>query len=100
MAPESGWTLGSGKVMKHGLTSIQCTKLIVHAPDRDAAIRRMKRACEDFVLLGYDEFGFLCDIMGHPNYHAGDTTTDFIELIGLKVGTRNLGYYSLCRCCG
>ena len=56
-------------------------KLIVHAPDRDAAIRRMKRACEDFVLLGVTtNLGFLCDIMGHPAYHAGDTTTDFIEV--------------------
>ena len=41
----------------------------------------MKRACEDFVLLGVTtNLGFLCDIMGHPNYHAGDTTTDFIEV--------------------
>ena len=56
-------------------------KLIVHAPDRDAAIRRMKRACEDFVLLGVTtNLGFLCDIMGHPAYHAGETTTDFIEV--------------------
>ena len=56
-------------------------KLIVHAPDREAAIRRMKRACEDFVLLGVTtNLGFLCDIMSHPAYHAGDTTTDFIEV--------------------
>jgi acetyl/propionyl-CoA carboxylase alpha subunit len=56
-------------------------KLIVHAPDRDAAIRRMKRACEDFVLLGTTtNLGFLVDIMAHPAYHAGETTTDFIEV--------------------
>jgi len=56
-------------------------KLIVHAPDRDAAIRRMKRACEDFVLLGTTtNIGFLTDIMAHPAYHAGETTTDFIEV--------------------
>ena len=56
-------------------------KLIVHAPDREAAIRRMKRACEDFVLLGVTtNMGFLCDIMGHPAYHAGETTTDFIDV--------------------
>ena len=56
-------------------------KLIVHAPDREAAIRRMKRACEDFVLLGVTtNLGFLCDVMRHPAYHAGETTTDFIEV--------------------
>ena len=56
-------------------------KLVVHAPDRDSAIRRMKRACEDFVLLGVTtNLGFLVDIMGHPAYHAGETTTDFIDV--------------------
>ena len=56
-------------------------KLVVHAPEREAAIRRMKRACEDFVLLGVTtNLGFLADVMGHPAYHAGETTTDFIEV--------------------
>jgi acetyl/propionyl-CoA carboxylase alpha subunit len=41
----------------------------------------MKRACEDFVLLGVTtNLGFLCEIMGHSAYHAGETTTDFIEV--------------------
>ncbi len=54
-------------------------KLIVHASDRPAAIRRMKRACEDFVLLGTTtNLGFLSDIMSHKAYEAGETTTDFI----------------------
>ena len=56
-------------------------KLIVHAPAREAAIRRMKRACEDFVLLGVTtNLGFLADIMAHPAYHSGETTTDFIPV--------------------
>ena len=56
-------------------------KLVVHAPEREAAIRRMKRACEDFVLLGVTtNLGFLADIMGHPAFQSGDTTTDFIEV--------------------
>ncbi len=56
-------------------------KLIVHAPDRESAIRRMNRACEDFVLLGVTtNLGFLCDIMSHKSYHAGETTTDFIDV--------------------
>ncbi|MEE3082620.1 MAG: biotin carboxylase N-terminal domain-containing protein [Candidatus Thermoplasmatota archaeon] len=56
-------------------------KLIVHASDRPAAIRRMKRACEDFVLLGTTtNLGFLSDIMSHESYEAGETTTDFIDM--------------------
>ena len=56
-------------------------KLIVHAADRPAAIRRMKLACEDFVLLGTTtNLGFLSDIMAHESYEAGDTTTDFIDV--------------------
>ena len=56
-------------------------KLVVHAPERESAIRRMKRACEDFILLGVTtNLGFLADIMGHPAYHSGETTTDFIEV--------------------
>ncbi len=56
-------------------------KLIVHASDRPAAIRRMKRACEDFVLLGTTtNLGFLSDIMSHQSYETGDTTTDFIDV--------------------
>ncbi len=56
-------------------------KLVVHAPERESAIRRMKRACEDFVLLGVTtNLGFLADIMGHPAYHSAETTTDFIEV--------------------
>jgi acetyl/propionyl-CoA carboxylase alpha subunit len=56
-------------------------KLVVHAPERESAIRRMKRACEDFVLLGVTtNLGFLADVMGHPAYHSAETTTDFIEV--------------------
>ncbi|MCS5534601.1 MAG: ATP-grasp domain-containing protein, partial [Candidatus Poseidoniales archaeon] len=56
-------------------------KLVVHAPERESAIRRMKRACEDFILLGVTtNLGFLADIMDHPAYHSGETTTDFIEV--------------------
>ncbi len=56
-------------------------KLVVHAPERESAIRRMKRACEDFILLGVTtNMGFLADIMGHPAFHSGATTTDFIEV--------------------
>ncbi|MDP6899658.1 MAG: acetyl-CoA carboxylase biotin carboxylase subunit [Candidatus Thalassarchaeaceae archaeon] len=56
-------------------------KLIVHAPDRPSAIRRMKRACEDFIILGATtNLGFLTDIMNHDAYLSGATTTDFIDI--------------------
>jgi acetyl/propionyl-CoA carboxylase alpha subunit len=55
-------------------------KLIVHASDRHAAIRRMDRALSEFVILGATtNIGFLRDLVTHPSFVAGDTTTDFIE---------------------
>jgi len=56
-------------------------KLVVHAADRAAAIRRMKRALQDFVLLGTTtNIGFLADVLSKDSFLAGETTTDFIEV--------------------
>jgi acetyl-CoA carboxylase biotin carboxylase subunit len=56
-------------------------KLIVHGSDRDQAIRRMNRALKSFVILGATtNIGFLIDIMQHPSYILGDTTTNFIDI--------------------
>ena len=55
-------------------------KLIVHGSNREQAIRRMKRALQSFVVLGATtNIGFLIDIMNHPSYLDGETTTSFIE---------------------
>jgi acetyl/propionyl-CoA carboxylase alpha subunit len=55
-------------------------KLIVHASNRDAAIRRLHRALSEFVILGTTtNIGFLRNLVTHPSFQAGDTTTDFIE---------------------
>jgi acetyl-CoA carboxylase biotin carboxylase subunit len=55
-------------------------KLIVHASDRDAAIRRMHRALSEFVILGATtNIGFLRNLVTHSAFREGDTTTDFIE---------------------
>ncbi|MGY8701660.1 MAG: acetyl-CoA carboxylase biotin carboxylase subunit [Candidatus Poseidoniales archaeon] len=55
-------------------------KLVVHASDRKAAIRRMKSALSEFIILGTTtNIDFLQDLISHPAYRAGKTTTDFIE---------------------
>jgi acetyl-CoA carboxylase biotin carboxylase subunit len=57
-------------------------KLIVHAPDRGRAIERMARALDDFIILGVTtNVEFLRDVISHPKFADGDTTTDFIESI-------------------
>jgi len=54
-------------------------KLIVHASDRGAAIRRMKRALSEFIILGtVTNVDFLQDLIQHPAFKAGKTSTDFI----------------------
>lgn len=54
-------------------------KLIVHAEDREAAIARMKRALGEFTLDGVDtNLEFLCGILGHPGYAAGEFDTGFL----------------------
>ena len=55
-------------------------KLIVWAEDREAACRRMAAALEDCVILGpKTTVGFLGEVVGHPEFRAGRTTTAFIE---------------------
>lgn len=57
-------------------------KLVVHAPDRERAIERMKRALSEFVVLGVTtNIEFLYDVVAHPNFALGETTTGFIDAI-------------------
>ena len=54
-------------------------KLIVHAPDREAARRRMVRALSELVLVGVPHTGeLLREVLGHPAFVAGDLATDFL----------------------
>ncbi len=54
-------------------------KLIVWAEDREAACRRMSVALDDCVILGiHTTAGFLGDVVKHPEFRAGRTTTSFI----------------------
>jgi acetyl-CoA carboxylase biotin carboxylase subunit len=55
-------------------------KLIVWAEDREAACQRMVAALDGCVILGiHTTAGFLRDVVSHPEFRAGRTTTAFIE---------------------
>jgi len=55
-------------------------KLIVWAPSRHAAIDRMKRALDDFVLLGVrNNIDFLRRVISTADFASGDLDTSFLE---------------------
>ncbi|HZC19090.1 MAG TPA: biotin carboxylase N-terminal domain-containing protein [Rubrobacteraceae bacterium] len=59
-------------------------KLIVSGPDREAAVLRLRRALEDFWVLGVTtNLPLLRRIAEEPAFAAGETPTDFIEAHGL-----------------
>ena len=54
-------------------------KLIVWGENREIACRRMVAALRDYVILGIaTTIPFLRDVIGHPEFMAGRTTTNFI----------------------
>jgi acetyl-CoA carboxylase biotin carboxylase subunit len=56
-------------------------KLIVWAADRDKACTRMAKALGNYVVLGIKtNIGFLKDLISHPRFKEGKTTTDFIKV--------------------
>lgn len=55
-------------------------KLIVHAPDRATAIRKMIAALNNYKILGVKTSKkFMIDVMNHAEFAAGHTYTNFIE---------------------
>jgi len=55
-------------------------KLIVWAGNRKTACQRMIKALDDYVILGVQtNIRFLKDLIGHPQFHKGETTTSFIQ---------------------
>ncbi len=56
-------------------------KLIVLGENRADAIGRMQWALGHYVVLGdvITNIPFLCDVLAHPRFVAGDTTTDFVD---------------------
>ncbi|MGB2698557.1 MAG: acetyl-CoA carboxylase biotin carboxylase subunit, partial [Candidatus Zixiibacteriota bacterium] len=54
-------------------------KLITWAEDRESARKKMVAALSDYIILGIrTQIEFLKDVMGHPEFIAGRTQTDFI----------------------
>ena len=55
-------------------------KVIVHAPDRDAALQKMRSALDEMLILGVDtNLDFQSQIMKNPVFCAGKADTGFIE---------------------
>lgn len=71
------------------------SKLISWGTDRNTAIRRMKLALLDYVVLGpQTTIGFLSKLIDHPEFIKGNTYTNFIEKnmsFQLKTIEENLG---------
>ncbi len=56
------------------------SKVIVHAPSRDDAIRRMRWALEHYILLGLTtNLQFLQDVLAHPVFQRGEAATTFVD---------------------
>jgi 3-methylcrotonyl-CoA carboxylase alpha subunit len=59
-------------------------KLIVYAPDRPSAVRRLRRALTDYEILGPTaNLPLLRRIAAHPAFEAGETTIGFLEAYSL-----------------
>jgi 3-methylcrotonyl-CoA carboxylase alpha subunit len=59
-------------------------KLIVSAPDRPSAVRRLRRALTDYEILGpSSNLSLLGRIAAHPAFETGETTVRFLEAHGL-----------------
>lgn len=55
-------------------------KVIVHAPDREAAMQKMRSALDEMVILGVEtNLDFQYQIMRHPDFCEGRADTGFIE---------------------
>jgi 3-methylcrotonyl-CoA carboxylase alpha subunit len=55
-------------------------KLIVHAPTRRAALRKLDTALSDLIALGVTtNIGFLRDTAAHHTFSSGNVTTDFLD---------------------
>ncbi len=55
-------------------------KLIVHAADRDQAIRRMRRALDEYLIEGVKTtIPLLRRILGNSYFTAGDYSTRFLD---------------------
>jgi acetyl/propionyl-CoA carboxylase alpha subunit len=55
-------------------------KLVAHGPDRSQAVARMRRALAEYRIEGIKTtVGFFGELLGDPQFLAGDLSTGFIE---------------------
>jgi len=57
-------------------------KVLVWAPDRDEAIRRMDRALSEFRVIGYGvrtTLGFLREVLRNPLFRRGEHVTSLVD---------------------
>src|SRR6185369_6233017 len=71
--------VGQGSVVSYHFDPM-LAKLVVWAPSRSAAIDRMKRALDDFALLGVrNNIEFLRRIIASDDFAAGKLDTGFLD---------------------
>ena len=57
-------------------------KVIVHAPDREAALQKMRSALDEMLIMGVEtNLDFQYQILRHPVFCDGRADTGFIETI-------------------
>ena len=65
-------------------------KVIVHAPDREAAIRKMISALDEMLILGVrTNLDFQFQIMRNPVFRQGKADTGFIEKLMIQSSRKN-----------
>ncbi len=56
------------------------SKVVAWAPDREAAVAKLAQALRDYVILGpRTNLNFLLDVLSHPDFLAGELSTQFLE---------------------
>jgi acetyl-CoA carboxylase biotin carboxylase subunit len=74
---DSGFT--SGDDVTHFYDPL-LAKLIVHAENRETAIRRMRAALTEFIVHGVvTNIDFLQAVLSHPDFQNGEVTTRWVE---------------------
>jgi acetyl/propionyl-CoA carboxylase alpha subunit len=74
---DSGFTLGD--TVSHFYDPM-LAKLIVHAEDRETAMRKMQAALKEFIVHGVvTNIDFMQDLLSHPDFANGKVSTRWVE---------------------
>jgi acetyl/propionyl-CoA carboxylase alpha subunit len=81
-------------------------KLVVHASDRQTALRKLRHMLEQYEVSGvHTNIPFLISLASHPAFQAGEVETGFIDVSPMlfgSVSSSRLSTETLRRalCCG